>query len=120
MALVELTSDTLVVHVTGMDKLWALKSRLEVPLQHVIGVEVRPAEVNNWWRGIRLPGTYLPGVVTAGTFYRSGEWVFWDVHNPDKTIAIHLDHEHYARLVIEVDEPDVTAAAISRAIRRAG
>ena len=29
---VELTQDALIVHVRGMDRLWALKSRLEIPL----------------------------------------------------------------------------------------
>jgi hypothetical protein len=29
---VELTENTLIVHVRGMDRLWALKSRLEIPL----------------------------------------------------------------------------------------
>ena len=32
MAEVELTENTLIVHVRGMDRVWALKSRLEIPL----------------------------------------------------------------------------------------
>lgn len=118
MAEVEITPDRLVVHVTGLDKILALKSTLDVALEDVVGVDLRPDEVHSWWHGLRLPGTHLPGVVTAGTFYRSGEWVFWDVHDPDKTIAIHLQHEHYSRLVIQVDNPEITADAIRRAIRR--
>jgi hypothetical protein len=31
--------------------------------------------------------------------------VFWDVHDPEKTVVIHLKDERYARLVIEVDDP---------------
>ena len=30
----------LVLHVKGADKLWAFKSSLEIPLQHVAGVRV--------------------------------------------------------------------------------
>lgn len=119
MAEVQITLNTLVIDVTGLDKILALKSRLEVPLEHVLGVEVQPQEAHSWWHGLRLPGTHLPGVVTAGTFYWSGDWVFWDVHDPDKTIAIHLQHEHYSRLVIQVDEPDGTAEAITAALRAA-
>jgi hypothetical protein len=37
MAEVELTEDTLIVHVKGMDRIFALKSRLEIPLSHVMG-----------------------------------------------------------------------------------
>ena len=34
---VEITPDRLIVHVEGADRLWALKSRLEVPIDHVTG-----------------------------------------------------------------------------------
>ena len=37
MAEVELAEDTLIVHVRGMDQLWARRSRLEIPLSHVVG-----------------------------------------------------------------------------------
>jgi hypothetical protein len=116
-AQVEIADGSLVVSVTGVDKLLALKSRLEVPLEHVAGVELRPEAARTWWHGFRLPGTHIPGVVTAGSFYHSGEWVFWDVHDPDKTVAIQLRDEHYTRLVIQVDDPEVTAAALKSAMR---
>jgi hypothetical protein len=31
--------------------------------------------------------------------------VFYDVHNPESTVIIELDHESYQRLVIEVASP---------------
>ncbi|MDQ3862104.1 MAG: hypothetical protein M3317_01120 [Actinomycetota bacterium] len=116
MAEVELTQNALIVHVRGMDRLWALKSRLEIPLAHVVGAEVNSEVAQGWWKGIRAPGTHMPGVITAGTFYQEGERVFWDVHDPESTVMIHLKDERYARLVIEVDDPASTAAAIQRAL----
>jgi hypothetical protein len=56
------------------------------------------------------------GVITAGTFYQEGERVFWDVHDPEKTVVIRLKDEHYARLVIEVEDPPATVAAIQEAL----
>ncbi len=112
MAEVELTENALIVHVGGMDRLWALKSRLEIPLSHVVGAEVDPEIAREWHKGIRAAGTHVPGVVTAGTFYREGECVFWDVHDPEKSVVIQLRDERYARLVIEVEDPLATAAAI--------
>jgi hypothetical protein len=44
-------------------------------------------------------------VVTIGRLVYRGEWAFWDVHDPDKAIAIHLHDEPYAKLVIGVDDP---------------
>ena len=58
---IELTRDALIVHVRGMDRLWALKSRLEIPLSHVVGAEVNPEIAREWRKGIRAPGTHVPG-----------------------------------------------------------
>ena len=116
MAEVELTENTLVIHVRGMDRLWALKSRFEIPLSHVVGAEVDLEVAQGWRKGIRAPGTHVPGVITAGTFYQDGERVFWDVHDPERTVVIHLKDERYARLVIEVADPPVTATAILGAL----
>src|SRR5215218_2737473 len=117
MSEVELTQDTLVVHVRGMDRLFALTSRLEIPLSHVLGAEVDPEFAPPaWWKSLRLTATQIPWIVTAGTFYQEGERVFWDVHDPEKVVVIGLKDERYARLVIGVDDPPATAAAIQGAI----
>ena len=116
MAKVELAEDTLSIHVRGMDKLWALKSHLEIPLSHVAGAQADPEVVRRWWQGIRSGGTHVPGVITAGTFHQEGERVFWDVHDPEKAIVIRLRDERYARLVVEVEDPPTTVAAIQEAI----
>jgi hypothetical protein len=71
-----------------------------------------PEVAQGWRKGIRAPGTHVPGVITAGTFYQEGERVFWDVHDPESTVEIQLKDERYVRLVIEVDDPSATAAAI--------
>jgi len=117
MAEVELTEDALVVHVQGLDRIFALKSRLEIPLSHVLGAEVDP-ELGHpeWWKSLRLTATQIPWVVTAGTFYQEGERVFWDVHDPEKVVVIRLKDERYTRLVIGVEDPSATVAAIQGAI----
>jgi len=58
-----------------------------------------------------MPGTNVPGVITAGTFYQDGKRVFWDVHNPEKTIIIDLHDERYNELVVEVDDPNASGQA---------
>jgi hypothetical protein len=98
----------LVLHVKGADKLWALKSSLEIPLEHVVAVRADPTVARGWWHGLRLPGTNIPGVITAGTFYQDGKRVFWDVHNPDKTVVIELKDERYNTLIVEVADPQAT------------
>jgi hypothetical protein len=115
MADIEITPASLVVHIRGADQFFALASRLEVPLQHISAVEASPPEAHGIWHGLRVGGTNLPGVITAGRFVQHGEWAFWDVHDPNQAIAIRLHDERYAKLLIGVDDPAATVAAIRAA-----
>ena len=119
MADLEITTDRLIVHIRGADKFFALATRLEVPLAHISTVEVNPAEAHRVFHGLRMGGTNLPGVITAGRFVQGGEWAFWDVHDPNYAIAIYLHDESYARLVIGVEDPEGAARAVGEAIRTA-
>src|SRR5579863_1621690 len=101
MARIDLSDSTLTVHVTGIDVLLALKSELAVPLAHVTGAKVDREVAREWWKGLKMPGSNIPGVVTAGTFYQQGERIFWDVHDPDQTIVISLAHDRYSALVVQ-------------------
>jgi hypothetical protein len=116
MAEVELAQDALIVHVEGMDRLFALRSRLEIPLTHVAAAEADPQEARRRWHGIMERGIWVPGSITAGTYYQEGELVFWDVHDPQKTVVIRLKDERYRQLVIEVEDPEATVARINEAV----
>ena len=63
---VELTQDTLIVHVRGMDRLWSLRSRLEIPLSHVLDAEADTQVAREWQKGLRAPGTHVPGDYHGG------------------------------------------------------
>ena len=106
----------LTLHIPGADKLWAFKSSLEIPLVHIAGVRADPETARGWYHGIRMPGTSVPGVITAGTFYQDGKRVFWDVHHPEKTIVIDLHDERYNELVVEVDDPEAAVKLIQNAL----
>ncbi|MEO8140054.1 MAG: hypothetical protein ABI742_10425, partial [Gemmatimonadota bacterium] len=109
---ISINGDRIHLEVIGLDKLWALKSQLEFPIAHVQSVRHDPEPARGWFHGIKMPGTSIPGVLTAGTFYQHGEAVFFDVHSPDNTIVLELDHERYKRLVIEVAHPEAEVTKI--------
>ncbi|GAA3290170.1 hypothetical protein Dvina_26925 [Dactylosporangium vinaceum] len=117
MATVRVDADTLVVEIEGIDKLWALKSRLEIPLANVRGATADPG-IAREPKGIRTAGTYLPNYITAGAFRVDGEKVFWDVRDANKAVVIELADERYARLIIEVDDPRATVALVEHSVRR--
>jgi hypothetical protein len=113
---IKVAGDKVVFEVEGWDKLWSLRSRLEIPLAHVKGVHADPQPAMGWFDGLKLVGTAIPHIFRAGTFYQEGDLIFWDVRNPEKTIVIELEHERFDKLIIEVDEPDAAVRLLRNAL----
>ena len=117
MVSISIDGDHLHLEVKGLDKLWAFKSQLDIPLRHILSVRHDPSAVSGWWHGIKFPGTSIPGVLTAGTFYQHGQRVFWDVHDPDKSIIIQLHDDRFDELIVEVDDPVTAVNQIKTRLR---
>jgi hypothetical protein len=113
-----ISNGNLTLHVHGADKLWALKSSLEIPLAHITAIKADPSVAHGWWHGLRMPGTNIPGVLTAGTFYQDGKRVFWDVHNADNTVVLELRDERYNELIVEVADPNAAVEMVKAALPR--
>jgi len=119
MVLISIEGDRVHFDVEGLDKFWAFRSRLDIPLAHIRAVEIDPEAARGWWHGLRIMGSNIPGVLTAGTFYQQGGIVFYDVHDPERTIVLELEHETYKRLIVEVEDPEATRKMIERALKTA-
>lgn len=63
-------------------------------------------------KGLKAPGTAIPGIFYAGTFYDGGDKVFLDVRHANKAIVIELKNEDFKRLVVEVENPAEAVALI--------
>ena len=116
MVTITITDETLVLEVQGFDKLWALKSRLEIALDNIRAVYADSTRTVHWLKTIRMPGTYLPGVITAGTFYQDGKRLFWDVRDPARAIVIELGDDRYDELIVEVADPEAAVDSIMAAL----
>jgi hypothetical protein len=113
---VSVEGDQAVFAVQGWDKLWALRSRLEIPLAHIKGAHTDPSPKMGWFQGLKVLGASIPNVFRAGTFYQDGGWVFWDVRDPDKAIVVELRDEQFQQLVIEVCDPTATVSLLNRSV----
>jgi len=102
--------------VQGVDKLWSLRSRLEIPLEHIRDVHADPSPAMGWFQGLKVMGTEIPNVFRAGTFYQDGGWVFWDVRHAEKAIVVELNDERFQRLVVEVADPHGTIQLLKQAL----
>jgi hypothetical protein len=116
--MVEITvdGDNVVFEVRGWDKVWALRSQLTIPITHIKDVYADPEPAMGWFDGLKIAGAAVPNVFRAGTFYQHGEWVFWDVSEPEKTIVIELEHETYKKLIVEVEDPAGEVKKIKAAV----
>lgn len=104
MVQVHVKGDTAVFEVLGWHKLWALKSRIEVPLAHIRAAR-KDRKATKGWIGWRMPGTCIPGIIVAGTYIRGGVKRFYDVCNPDRAIVVELENEPFRELIVEVQNP---------------
>ena len=115
-------SDTVVFEMQGWDKLWTLTGKLVIPLAHITSVEADPHPAMGWFQGLKVAGTDIPNVYRAGFFMQDGNRVFWDVRHPEKTVVIGLNDERYAKLIIEVEDPEFVVhllkASLDEANRR--
>jgi len=120
-ARIAIADGRLPINVEGLDKLLALKSRLDIPREHVTGVAHGSVQASCRPRGLRLPGSFISGAITAASSWKPGHgetdgWSFWDVHNPEQAIVITTGHEHDRQIVMGVDEPAATVRAIECAL----
>jgi len=106
----------LIVKPIGMARLWALSRGVEVPLTSIADIGV--SKVGDVPRGMKVPGTYLPRILTAGTFRKRGVKSYWLVARAREVLVIELDGERYDRLVLDVLDPHMAAAALKAEVAR--
>ena len=97
------------------EKVLAIKRDFEIPLEHI--VEVKTEAPTTSWREIRAPGTYLPGVIKAGTYYTPRGKEFWYVTKKG-CLVLELRDEPYKRIILSVDRYKQWAERIKKAVSK--
>ena len=113
MATVTVDGSQLVVKMSELEKFEAVHPDVHVPLSTVRAVRV----VDDAWpelRGIRAPGTGIPGVIAVGTRRGSFGKDFAVVHGQERAVVVELDGASYARIVVTTADADDVAAEIQR------
>jgi len=107
MVTIEKKDNNFIFEIQGLHKLWAFRSQLTIPVENVI--KAYPNEKSlSWLMALRMPGTHIPGLITAGTYYVKDGTIFCDVSDYKKSIVVELQDEFYKRLIIEVEDPQST------------
>ena len=110
---VAVRGDRVTFGVRGLHRLWAFKRSIEVPRASIRDVRVDPGAVAGW-KGWRLPGTHIPGLIVAGSYRAGGAWTFFDVVDRQRAVVVELEGQPYRRLVVEVEDPEAVVASLGR------
>jgi hypothetical protein len=103
-AQIRVQADEVEVHMSPLEQAGALRGPVRVPLSAVTGARV----VDDAWpelRGIRAPGTGVPGHIMLGTCRGDFGQDFCAVHGHAPTVIVELQGAEFARLVVTQDDP---------------
>ncbi len=78
---------------------------LEIPLNHIHQATTETPETD--WKAVRLPGTFLPGVIKAGTYYTSRGREFWVVTRDGDCLTLELEDEFYKKIVLTIEQSQI-------------
>lgn len=99
-----INNENLQIELTFLEQFFAVRFRknLEIPLAHI--KQVTTAKPQSSWKDLRAPGTSIPGVIGAGTFYTDRGKEFWYVIKDRNYLVIELKDESYQRIILNVDD----------------
>jgi hypothetical protein len=94
----------LVVTPKGLNKIWALRGRITIPKSCIRSAGVISGR-ENLPIGWRWPGTALPGLILAGTYWKNKERSFYVLRDFDGVVLLELEGHKYARVGIQARDP---------------
>lgn len=99
-----LSNDRLTIELEWYEQLWAVKieRQMQIPLDKIVRATTDEPQSN--WAEIRAPGTCLPGVIKAGTYYSKRGKEFWYVTSDRDYLTLELQDEPFQRIVITIPD----------------
>lgn len=107
-----ISDDQLKIDLDWWERFWAFyyNADLHIPLSHIKQVSIE--EPSSSWADARLPGTYLPGVIKAGTYYTDRGKEFWYATRSGRYLVLELENEFYKKIVLTIDQNQLWATRI--------
>ncbi|MBD1939018.1 hypothetical protein [Microcoleus sp. FACHB-68] len=109
-----IVNNRLYIELEWYEQLWAftLNKTFEIPLEHI--EQVTNEEPLSNWAELRAPGTFLPGVIKAGTYYTKQGKEFWYVTKDKNYLTLELNDEPYKRIIFTLDDNEVWQEKINQ------
>ena len=90
-----------------------MKGSFKIPLKHIVSVSTQVPKPT--WKEVKAPGTFIPGLIKAGTYYTDKGKQFWFVTKGKGILNIELKNESYKRIILGIDNNTKWAKKISDA-----
>lgn len=101
---IQLTPEALHVEFSGLETLLGLHGAFRIPRNQVASAwQGMPKSV---WKELRMPGSFFPGLIKAGTYLTPRGKEYWYVTRRKRhPVTIELTGHSYTRLVLGVEDP---------------
>jgi hypothetical protein len=109
---IEIGEGNLRVHLRPLERLAAFHGDILVPLASVTNVEVLS---NPPLRGVRAPGTWVPGLLSYGTYRHRGGKDFVAMRRGVPVLRVSLSGQVFTALVIGTPDAEALAARLREA-----
>lgn len=106
---VEFEEDKLVIHLTGLTVIAALKHNVEIPYSSIKKVTIETFDIS--LLNFRI-GTSGFGV-REGRFMVGGDWYFLTYENHKNVIVLDLEGHEFKKVVFQIENPEETKQLIS-------
>lgn len=92
------------LHITleWWERILSVHGSMKIPVSHISSVHTSLPQPT--WKEIRCPGTFLPGVIKAGTYYTKRGKEFWCVVRGKDALRIEMSNEGFSRLVLGITD----------------
>lgn len=97
---IQMTSTSLMLQLDWHERLWAfhLSPHIDVAIANIRRVSTDEPDME--WYALRAPGTAIPGVFVAGTYYTKRGREFWYVSRSPNYLVLDIEGEYYKRIVL--------------------
>jgi hypothetical protein len=112
MAELQIEDSELVLHLSSIERMEGLHGDVRLPLSSVTSAR----SVDDMWqelRGVRAPGTGVPGTLAVGTWRGGFGKDFAVVHGHGPGVVVEVAGEEYARLLFSMADADVIATHLA-------
>jgi hypothetical protein len=92
----------LIIEFSLVEKTLGLHGNFKIQQSSIVSIEEREPE---WgWLDLKIPGTFFPGLIRAGTYYSRRGKEFWYWTNKKHTYVIELKNMPYKRIILSTDD----------------